>query len=144
MFFVTHMILSFFSIVPAIVLIRRAVLTLLTETGENLLNFLNEKLPLKLRGAELYAVQAEDHYVRVFTSRGDDLVHMAFSDALASLKGYKGMQTHRSWWVARTAILDLKPSSKGLFIRARNDIEIPVSRRRRSEFKAWLSKDIVS
>src|SRR5258708_5237804 len=35
-----------------------------------------ERLPLKLRGAEVWAVEAEDHYLRLHTSRGQDLILM--------------------------------------------------------------------
>ena len=33
-----------------------------------------ERLPLKLRGAEVWAVEAEDHYLRLHTSKGQDLI----------------------------------------------------------------------
>ncbi|MFN4104010.1 MAG: hypothetical protein ACK4GB_06940, partial [Tepidimonas sp.] len=38
-------------------------------TGASPPRFL-ERLPAKLRGAELYAVEAQDHYLRLHTSRG--------------------------------------------------------------------------
>lgn len=63
------------------------------------------RFPLKLRGAVLHAVQAEDHYIRLYTSAGSDLVLLRFSDALAELEGIEGAQVHRSWWVARTAVV---------------------------------------
>ncbi len=63
-----------------------------------------ERLPPKLRGARLIAVQAEDHYLRLHTDRGSDLILMRLSDALAELEGLEGAQTHRSWWVAKSAV----------------------------------------
>jgi DNA-binding LytR/AlgR family response regulator len=62
------------------------------------------RLPFRLRSAEIHAVQAEDHYVRVHTAAGSDLVLMRFSDALDALQGLEGAQVHRSWWVARGAV----------------------------------------
>ena len=63
-----------------------------------------ERLPPKLMGAEIYAVSAEDHYLRLHTSKGSDLVLMRLSDAINELEGIDGAQTHRSWWVARSAV----------------------------------------
>ena len=65
-----------------------------------------ERLPAKYDGAELYAASSEDHYVRVHTSRGEELILMRFSDALKELNAVDGIQTHRSWWVARNGVLD--------------------------------------
>eukprot|EP01030_Chromulinospumella_sphaerica_P016261 gene16260-16072_t len=62
-----------------------------------------DRLPPKLRGAELFAVEAEDHYLRLHTDRGADLILMRLADAVAELDGLEGAQTHRSWWVAKEA-----------------------------------------
>jgi hypothetical protein len=42
-----------------------------------------DRLPPKLKGAALYAISAEDHYLRLHTSKGSDLILMRLSDALA-------------------------------------------------------------
>src|SRR4051794_29307167 len=62
------------------------------------------RLPDRLRGARLLAVEAEDHYLRFHTDRGSDLLLMRLADAIAELEGL-GTQTHRSWWVARDAVV---------------------------------------
>jgi hypothetical protein len=64
-----------------------------------------ERLPPKLRGADIYAVEAEDHYLRLHTSQGSDLILLRLADAVAELEGIEGAQTHRSWWVARGAVV---------------------------------------
>lgn len=69
------------------------------------LSFL-ERLPAKYCGAELYAVSSEDHYVRVHTNCGEELILMRFADALKELNSVDGIQTHRSWWVARSGVRD--------------------------------------
>ena len=63
-----------------------------------------DRLPLRLRGATIRAVQAEDHYLRLHTDRGSDLILMRLSDAVSELEGLEGARTHRSWWVAREAV----------------------------------------
>ena len=65
---------------------------------------LRRRLPPRLARARLVAVEAEDHYLRIRTEAGPDLVLMRFADALALLAGADGFRTHRSWWVARTAV----------------------------------------
>lgn len=62
------------------------------------------KLAPRLARARLVAVEAEDHYLRIRTEAGSELVLMRFGDALEALGGADGFQTHRSWWVARTAV----------------------------------------
>ena len=61
---------------------------------------LYERLKPKLRSADIYALAAEDHYVRVITSGGDDLILMRLSDAIRETAPLKGLSPHRSWWVA--------------------------------------------
>lgn len=62
------------------------------------------KLAPRLARARLIAVQAEDHYLRVHTEAGSDLILMRLGDALAALAGHDGLQVHRSWWVARRSV----------------------------------------
>jgi DNA-binding LytR/AlgR family response regulator len=87
-----------------------------------------ERLPVKLRGGELYAVQAEDHYLRLHTSKGSDLILMRLADAVAELDGLEGAQTHRSWWVAKAAVTDAKRSDGRGTLTLKNGVEAPVSR----------------
>ena len=87
-----------------------------------------DRLPAKLRGAELHAVQAEDHYLRLHTSRGQDLILMRLSDAVAELEGIEGAQTHRSWWVARAAVEDARRGDGRATLRLKDGTEAPVSR----------------
>ncbi len=87
-----------------------------------------ERLPPKLRGGELYAVQAEDHYLRLHTSRGSDLILLRLADAVAELEGIEGAQTHRSWWVARDAVAGARRADGRATLTLKNGVEAPVSR----------------
>lgn len=62
------------------------------------------RLQPRLARSRLVAVEAEDHYLRVRTEAGSDLILMRFADALSALANADGFRTHRSWWVARTAV----------------------------------------
>jgi hypothetical protein len=87
-----------------------------------------ERLPFRLREAALYAVEAEDHYLRVRTSKGSELILMRFSDALSELRGMDGAQTHRSWWVARAGVADVRRSDGRAVLALKDGAEAPVSR----------------
>ena len=85
------------------------------------------KLPPEKRGA-LWAITAEQHYLRIYTSAGDDLVLMRFSDALNDLKGVNGQQIHRSHWVSVDGFKGFSEEDKRLFVILKNDVALPVSR----------------
>ncbi|CAN5590407.1 LytTR family DNA-binding domain-containing protein [soil metagenome] len=87
-----------------------------------------ERLPLKLRGAEVWAVEAEDHYLRLHTSKGQDLILMRLADAVAELEGIEGAQVHRSWWVARDAVADARRGDGRATLKLKDGSEVPVSR----------------
>ena len=88
-----------------------------------------DRLPPKLRGARVIAVQAEDHYLRLHTDRGSDLILMRLSDALAELEGLEGAQTHRSWWVAKDAVASVARGDGRAALTLTGDLTAPVSRR---------------
>jgi DNA-binding LytR/AlgR family response regulator len=88
-----------------------------------------ERLPLRLRGARLIGVQAEDHYLRVHTDQGSDLILMRLSDALEELEGLEGAQTHRSWWVAKDAVRGASRGNGRATLALEGGLTAPVSRR---------------
>ena len=88
-----------------------------------------DRLPPRLRGATLIAVQAEDHYLRLHTDRGSDLILMRLSDAVAELEGLEGARTHRSWWVARDAVRDVARGDGRAVLTLEGGLVAPVSRR---------------
>jgi LytTr DNA-binding domain len=87
-----------------------------------------ERLPPKLKGATLYAVQAEDHYLRLRTSKGSDLILMRLADAIVELEGIEGAQTHHSWWVAKDAIAEVKREERKVTLVLKDGSLAPVSR----------------
>jgi LytTr DNA-binding domain len=87
-----------------------------------------ERLPPKLRGGALYAISAEDHYLRLHTSKGADLILMRLADAIVELDGVEGAQTHRSWWVARDAVQSARRDGDRIVLLLKGGAEAPVSR----------------
>jgi len=94
--------------------------------GPTALPFL-QRVPLRL-GRELVALEAEDHYLRVHTALGSELVLARFSDAVAQLAGHSGLQVHRGWWVADDAVTGVEGSAGRTVVRLRNGLVAPVSR----------------
>ncbi|WP_312205390.1 LytTR family DNA-binding domain-containing protein [Brevundimonas sp.] len=69
---------------------------------------------LRCLDRSLVCLQMEDHYVRVHTDVGSELVLMPFFQAIAGLNGLEGLQTHRSWWVARAAVTGIVEDGRKL------------------------------
>ena len=89
---------------------------------------LAERLPPALRDAGVLAVCADDHYLRVYTDRGEAFILLRLADAITELEGLEGAQTHRSWWVARSAVVASNWSSRGASLTLTGGVVAPVSR----------------
>ena len=86
------------------------------------------RLTAKRRTARLIALEAEDHYVRVHTDAGSELIAMRFADALAELAPAYGFRLHRSWWAHGEAIEAVRWSRGGGEARLSGGVVAPVSR----------------
>ena len=95
-----------------------------------------QRLSAKRREAAILAVQAEDHYLRVHTDAGEEQITARFGDAMAELADAPGFQTHRSWWIAASAI------DKVTWLRGRGEarltsgLVVPISRSNAAPLKA--------
>ena len=92
-----------------------------------------QRLPVKFRTADLYAISSEDHYLRVHTSLGEELILMRLADAVRELDGADGLQVHRSWWVAKDGVTDEKRVDGRSLLVLTNGTEVPVSRSYRTK-----------
>ena len=99
-----------------------------TEAAPDVAAGFLERLPVKYRSADLYAVSAEDHYLRVHTSLGEELILMRLADAMRELEGAGGLQTHRSWWVAHNGVADARRVDGKLVLALKSGGEAAVSR----------------
>ncbi|MEO1038961.1 MAG: LytTR family transcriptional regulator DNA-binding domain-containing protein [Pseudomonadota bacterium] len=87
-----------------------------------------DKLPLRLRSAQIWALESEDHYLRVHTERGDALILMRLGDAITACEALNGAKVHRSWWVSREGVADArKGDGRGTLI-LKDGKQTPVSR----------------
>jgi len=102
-------------------------------------NPLLDQLPAEL-GSEVIALEMEDHYVRVHTALGSELILMRLRDAMVHVAEIDGRQVHRSWWVARGSVEDVRREGRNVRLVLACGIEAPVSRAQVSELKeaGWL------
>jgi hypothetical protein len=95
-----------------------------------------QRLSARRREARLIAVEAEDHYLRIHTDAGDELITLRFADALDELVGVAGFQTHRSWWAAAGAIEGVRWRRGRGELRLAGGLTAPVSRTYAAKLKA--------
>lgn len=87
-----------------------------------------DRIPDKL-GRDLLALEMEDHYLRVHTAAGSDLILMRLRDAVAELAAMDGLQVHRSYWVAAGAVQEVERTGDGRMVLVlSNGLRVPVSR----------------
>ena len=101
---------------------------------------LSHRLPPELRSAPILALQAEDHYLRVHTARGEALIHMRIGDAEEILAGEDGVRAHRSFWIARRALKGVERKAGKLTLKLANGLDVPVSRGRIEAVNEWLAR----
>jgi DNA-binding LytR/AlgR family response regulator len=95
-----------------------------------------DRLPPRLRAGRLQAIAAEDHYLRVHTDLGNDLVLMRIGDAAALLEPLPGARVHRSWWVARDAVTGSRSTNGNIMLELAGGLEVPVSRSAKRDLAA--------
>lgn len=85
------------------------------------------RLPLDKRGA-LVALSSEDHYTRIRTTKGEELVLIRLADAIREAEPAKGLQVHRSHWVALDHIAAARRDGDRAILSLSIGGDIPVSR----------------
>ena len=85
------------------------------------------RLPVERRGT-LLALSVEDHYVRVRTDRGEEMILMRLTDAIAETDPVPGLRVHRSHWVAISAAAAARRQGDRAIVTLTDGTEVPVSR----------------
>ncbi len=86
-----------------------------------------DRLPHGKRGA-LVALSVEDHYTRVRTTKGEELLLLRLSDAIRETAPVDGLQVHRSHWVASEHVAGARRDGDRTLLILRDGKEVPVSR----------------
>lgn len=104
--------------------------------------FLNRLKEISL--SEIAALEAEDHYVRVHTETGSELIHYRFADAINEQGEESGMQVHRSYWVSKDFIESMVRRGRSFDIVLKGGKRIPVGQTYKqsaaTEFKEFLEE----
>lgn len=79
--------------------------------------------------APLVSISVEDHYVRVRTTQGEEMLLLRLSDAMAETGETTGMQVHRSHWVALNQVKTATRTGDRAILMMAQGPDIPVSRR---------------
>lgn len=87
-----------------------------------------DRLPLDKRGA-LVALSVEDHYVRVRTAKGEEMILMRLADAIREVGPTPGAQVHRSHWAAFGQVTSVSRDGDRAVLKMSTGGDIPVSRR---------------
>jgi len=88
---------------------------------------------------DLLCLEMQDHYLKVHTSAGSEMILCRMEDAARELEGL-GQRVHRSWWVANAARQGIARDGARLVIRLPNGLQVPVGRTYRPALKAagWI------
>ena len=87
---------------------------------------LHERLPPRF--PPILALSVEDHYVRVIAEDRSEMLLLSLAEAVALMPEGTGEQVHRSWWVARSAVVRHRRQGRDLRLELLGGIEVPVSR----------------
>lgn len=93
--------------------------------------------------ANIAALEAEDHYVRVHTETDSELIHYRFTDAVKEQGSHLGLQVHRSFWVSKNYVESMVRRGRSFDIILKGGKRIPVGQTYKqsaaTEFKDYLA-----
>jgi len=92
-------------------------------------------MPPAFANDHVTCLQMEDHYVRVHQGSGSRLELMPMADAIARY-GAVGIRTHRSWWVAVSAVRAIERDGRNIRLRLDGGVIVPVARNRVAAVRA--------
>ncbi|MEM8725627.1 MAG: LytTR family DNA-binding domain-containing protein [Pseudomonadota bacterium] len=85
--------------------------------------------------ATVISVEAEGHYSRVYTAKGDWLESRSLSETVAALDPQSGALVHRSWWVRRDEVDRIVRFGSAHQLLLSNGQRVPLARRRRKQLR---------
>jgi hypothetical protein len=88
-------------------------------------------------------LQMEDHHIRIHAQHRSWLQLSTMREAIDQIGPERGLQVHRSWWVARDAVRDVMEEGRTIRLRLANGLEVPVARNRVAVLRSegWLDRE---
>lgn len=99
-----------------------------------------QRLPTRLREAQIISMSMQDYYVEVTTTKGSEMILMRLSDAMDLLDGIEGVQTHRSHWAASAHADTLSRAGRRHELKLKDGRSVPVSSSYRDTVERMLNE----
>lgn len=90
-------------------------------------------------GTDIVSLTMQDHYVRVSTTTGTEMVLIRFADALSELGEIDGLRIHRSHWVAMRHVTTLGREDGKLKVQLDDGRSLPVSQTYAADLRKRLA-----
>jgi hypothetical protein len=87
---------------------------------------------------KLLHIEAREHHVHLTFEETTARARARLSDIVAQTDMSDGVQPHRSWWVARDPAIRVERKNGRVFLRLRDNTEVPVARTRVDDVLDWL------
>jgi LytTr DNA-binding domain len=96
--------------------------------------------PMSFGPNGVVCLQTEDNYVRIHSMRGSRLELMPLHEAIERFGDAEGLQVHRGWWVAASAVETAEREGRNWRLRLKNGLRAPIARNRVANVRAlgWL------
>ena len=99
------------------------------------------KLPA---AAEIIAAKAEQHYVQLYSSDGNELLRYRFGDIVEGYQHCEGGQVHRSWWVNYRYVRHVERNGRNMELILADELTVPVSQMYKAEVSRALAEKMGS
>ncbi len=90
--------------------------------------------------ADIHSISSQDHYVEVKAGEASSLLRARLVDVIAQIDDEFGISPHRSHWVSKAAIDEIKGTVSGKVLKLKNGEEIPIARGRVKTVRDWLEE----
>jgi len=86
----------------------------------------------------LYAIRVDQHYLEVYTDKGQALIRGSLKEAIKSLHPLVGLHIHRSYWVVLEHVQRIAYKEGRYYCVLPKELYFPISRRKVTEVKTAL------
>lgn len=82
-----------------------------------------------IAASDVIALSAEEHYVRILTADGAQLIHHPLGRAVSEMPESLGIRVHRSWWVADQHVVNAQRGDRRWSVQLSSGEWVPISDR---------------
>lgn len=104
--------------------------------GVRSIRILSKQFPI----SDLLLIQANEHYLTILTRNGEETHRTPMNAILPQIGDEEGIHPHRSFWISKDFILEVKLVGTKPMIICKDGTKIPVARGRRKDIEKWVFK----